>query len=223
MPTSRHHYLLGNVAKPGSALPAPSCGRHADCMDTVLVSVVSVLGTVSGAGLTAFIAARSERRRQAAQDTAELRTRMHELCVEHQRWRRERRHSTYLAFLEALSAADRANQAHFHHLRAAPAGGVLDDQRLVEIRQLLKAAEAVGHAVLLEGPDDVAEAALGLVLRLSSLVRDVRECALAHAASHDRLGEHDAVCHENGMAFIAEHKAFLGIARAALDEVIEVI
>ncbi|WP_406478192.1 hypothetical protein [Streptomyces platensis] len=192
-------------------------------MDTVLVSVVSVLGTVVGAGLTAFIAARTERRRQAAQDTAEQQTRMHELRVEHQRWRRERRHGTYLAFLEAVSAADRANQEHFRHLRATPPGGVLDARRLAEIRQLFKAAEAVGHAVLLEGPDDVAEAALGLILRLSSLVRDIREYALAHAASHDRLDENGAECHEKGMAFIAQHKAFLGIARAALDEVIEVV
>lgn len=107
-------------------------------------------------------------------------------------------------------------------MRATPPGEVFDGQRLAEIRQLFKAAETVGHAVLLEGPDDVAEAALGLILRLSSLVRDVRDYALAHAASNDCLDEHGAVCHENGMAFIAEHKVFLGIARATLDEVIEV-
>ncbi|MHA4815444.1 hypothetical protein ACXZ65_13935 [Streptomyces aculeolatus] len=191
-------------------------------MYTVLISAVGVLGTISGAALSAVVAARAEQRRGAAEDAALKRTQKHELQVEHHRWRRERRHSTYLSFLDAMGAADRENQAYFHRLRDTPAGELPDEERLREIRRLFKAAEAAGHAVLLEGPDDVADAAHELIQRLAALTRDVREYALAQGAAHDGLDDLAAACHENGMQYIVEHKTFIGTARAALDQVTEV-
>ncbi|MFG3253111.1 hypothetical protein [Streptomyces sp. NPDC048172] len=186
-------------------------------MDTVLVSLVSVFGTAVGAILTAVITARSERRREVAQNAALRQTQEHEWRVESMRWLRERRHGTYLAFLEALSAADRANQEHYRHLsRIAPGSGE-DEQSLREIRQLFKTAEAASHAVMLEGPEGVAEAAQALVRRLSALVVNVREYARVHVTNDDSLGERSSACHENGMDFIAAHKEFVAIARGALD------
>ncbi|MFC8350964.1 hypothetical protein [Streptomyces sp. NPDC057280] len=181
-------------------------------MTAILVSVVSVLGTVMGATLTAFVAARTERRRERSQD----RVRLNELWVEHQRWRRERRQAAYLSFLEALGTADRDNQAFFRELRARRSQVPLDESRIAAIRLKFKDAESAGLVVVLEGPEAVAEAAQNLVDQLSSLVQHVREYAEAVAA--DGLGNGGYIVHEAGMGFIAERKAFLGLARDVLDE-----
>jgi ATPase subunit of ABC transporter with duplicated ATPase domains len=184
-------------------------------MTTVVVAVVSVLGTVMGAALTAFVTARAEQRREATQSRQQVK----ELRVEHQRWRRERRQAAYLSFLEALGTADRANQAFFHELRAGRAPVPFDATRIAEIRLKFKEAESAALVVMLEGPGTVAEAAHNLVGQLSSLVQGVREHAEASAAN-GLAGGGDTV-HEVGMAFIAQRRAFLGRARDALDESVE--
>jgi hypothetical protein len=195
-----------------SAYARTPSGKNAD-MTAIFVSAVGVLGTVMGAALTAFIAARTERRRERSQDRVQL----NDLRVEHQRWRRERRQAAYLSFLEALGNADRDNQAFFRELRAGHAPLPLDEARIAAIRLKFKDAEIAGLVVVLEGPEAVAEAAHNLVDQLSSLVQDVREYAEAVAAdSHPNGGDN---VHEAGMRFIAERKAFLGLARDALDEV----
>ncbi|MFF3933596.1 hypothetical protein [Streptomyces hirsutus] len=182
-------------------------------MTAIFVSVVGVLGTVMGAALTAFVAARTEQRRERSQDRVQL----NDLRVEHQRWRRERRQAAYLSFLEALGTADRDNQAFFRELRAGRAPVPLDETRIAVIRLKFKDVESAGLVVILEGPEAVAEAAQNLVDRLSSLVQDVREYAEAVAANS--LGNGGNNVHEAGMRFITERKAFLGLARDALDEV----
>ncbi|MET8218117.1 hypothetical protein [Streptomyces hirsutus] len=182
-------------------------------MTAIFVSVVGVLGTVMGAALTAFVAARTEQRRERSEDRVQL----NDLRVEHQRWRRERRQTAYLSFLEALGTADRDNQAFFRELRAKRAPVPLEETRIAAIRLKFKDAESAGLVVILEGPEAVAEAAQNLVDRLSSLVQDVREYAETVAANS--LGNGGDNVHEAGMRFIAERKAFLGLARDALDEV----
>ncbi|MFI0961385.1 hypothetical protein ACH4S8_08260 [Streptomyces sp. NPDC021080] len=184
-------------------------------MTTIVVAVVGVLGTVMGAALTAFVAARAERRREEAQS----RVQVNELRVEHQRWRRERRQAAYLSFLEALGAADRDNQAFFRELRAGRSPMPLDTTRIAEIRLKFKDAESAALVVILEGPETVAEAAQNLVDQFSSLVQGVREYA-EETAANDLAGGGDTV-HETGMEFIAQRKAFLGRARDALDESVE--
>ncbi|MGW6309065.1 hypothetical protein [Streptomyces niveus] len=179
-------------------------------MTAIFISFVGVLGTILGA---AFVAARTEQRREISQDRVQL----NDLRVEHQRWRRERRQAAYLSFLEALGAADRDNQAFFRELRARRAPVPLDETRIAAIRMKFKDAENAGLVVILEGPEAVAEASQNLVDQLSSLVQDVRDYAEVVAA--DSLGNGGGSVHEAGMGFIAERKAFLGLAREALDDV----
>ncbi|MCX4659155.1 hypothetical protein [Streptomyces uncialis] len=183
-------------------------------MNAIFVSLVGVLGTISGAALTAFVAARTERRRERSQDRVQL----HELRVEHQRWRRERRQAAYLSFVEALGAADRDNQAFFRELRARHSPVPLDEVRIAAIRLKFKDAESAGLVVILEGPETIAEAAQNLVDQFASLVQDVREYAEASAAG--TTGSRGDAVHEAGMGFIAERKTFLGLARDVLDEVV---
>ncbi|MGP8297141.1 hypothetical protein ACTPOK_04070 [Streptomyces inhibens] len=174
---------------------------------------MGVLGTVMGAALTAFVAARAEQRREATQN----RVQSNELRVEHQRWRRERRQAAYISFLEALGTADRDNQAFFRELQARRSPVPLDEARIAAIRLKLKDAESSGLVVILEGPETVAEAAHNLVVQFASLVQDVREYAEEVAA--EVLTDRGNTVHEAGMEFIAQRKAFLGTARNALDEV----
>ncbi|MGQ4484120.1 hypothetical protein [Streptomyces sp. SAS_276] len=182
-------------------------------MTAIVVSVVSVLGTLMGAALTAFVAARAEQHREDAQSRLQL----NEAQVEHQRWRRERRQAAYLAFLEAVGAADRENQALFRELRARRSPVPLDAARIAAIRLKYKDSESSGLVVILEGPASVADATQNLVDQLSSLVQDVRE--YAEAAAADGLSDGGDTLHEAGMEFIAERNAFLGVARTALDDV----
>ncbi|MEU9126297.1 hypothetical protein AB0C96_41960 [Streptomyces sp. NPDC048506] len=182
-------------------------------MTAIVVSVVGVLGTVMGAALTAFVAARVEQRREATQNRVQL----NELRVEHQRWRRERRQAAYLSFLDALGTADRDNQAFFRELQARNSPVSLDEARIAAIRPKFKDAESSGLVVILEGPELVAEAAQNLVDQIASLVQDVRE--YAEAATADGLADRGNTVHEAGMEFIAQRKAFLDMAREALDEV----
>ncbi|WP_405912913.1 hypothetical protein OG760_18950 [Streptomyces sp. NBC_00963] len=182
-------------------------------MTAILVSVVGVLGTVMGAALTAFVAARTEQRRERSQ----ARVQLNDLRVEHQRWRRERRQAAYVSFLEALGTADRDNQAFFRELRAVRAPLPLDETRVAAIRLKFKEAEGAGLLVILEGPEAVAKGAQNLVDQLSSLVQHVRDYAEVVAKASPGTGG-DSV-HEVGMGFIAERRVFLALARGALDDV----
>ncbi|WJY35844.1 hypothetical protein QT196_00310 [Streptomyces sp. P9-2B-2] len=182
-------------------------------MTAILVSVVGVLGTVMGAALTAFVAARAEQRREATQNRVQL----NELRVEHQRWVRESRQAAYLSFLEALGTADRDNQAFFRELQARRSPAPLDEARIAAIRLKFKDAESSGLVVILEGPETVADAAHNLVVQFASLVQDVRE--YAEEAAAEGLTDRGNAVHEAGMKFIAQRWAFLGMARNALDEV----
>jgi hypothetical protein len=193
-------------------------------MTSIVVSLVGVLGTVMGAALTAFVAARAEQLREAAlerqhirQEETQNRTQLVELRVEHQRWRRERRQAAYLAFLEALGAADRDNQALFRSLRARRSPAPPDEERIAAIRVAFKEAESAGLVVILEGPETIAQAAQQLVDQMSSLVQDVQ--TYAEAAAADGHAEQGGAVHEAGMQFIAARYTFLGMARDALDEV----
>ncbi|WP_189844664.1 hypothetical protein [Streptomyces umbrinus] len=193
-------------------------------MTAIVVSVVGVLGTIMGAALAAFVAARTEQRTAAAlerqyirQEESLNRVQLTELRVEHQRWRRERRQAAYVAFLEALGAVDRDNQSLFRELQARRSSVPLDEARNAAIRVKFKDAESAGIVVILEGPETIATAAQGLVDQMSSLVLDVR--AYAEAAAADGTPDDGSAVHEAGMKLIAQRTVFLDMARDALDEV----
>jgi hypothetical protein len=192
----------------------------------IVVAVVGVMSTVMGAALAAFVAARADQRREAAlerqhvrEEQKQNRAQLNELRVEHQRWRRERRQTAYLGLLEALGAADRENQALFRELRARRSPVPVDETRIAEIRVKFKNSESAALVVILEGPETIAEAAQHLVDLMASLVQDVRE--YAEAAAADGHTDQGNAVHEAGVNFMAERRAFLDMARCALDEVTE--
>ncbi|MFX0573743.1 hypothetical protein [Nocardia nepalensis] len=198
-------------------------------MISVLVAAVGVLGTALGAALTAIIGARAENRRQAALERQQARNELGqkdnqvlELRVEHFRWRRERRQAAYLDFLQATAAADRANLQEFRTLKAATPPEPLAVERFAEIPRLIKHAEQVGDLVLLEGPGHVAAATQELVSQFGSLVQAVRDLAEAHSRSADDLRLRQQTIEEMGERYLVARLEFLGAARAALDEIIDV-
>ncbi len=198
-------------------------------MISVLVAAVGVLGTALGASLTAIIAARTENRRQAAlerqqaqQVLTQRNTQALEVRVEHLRWRRDRRLSTYLDFLDAVDAADRANQLYFRDRRAAPEPVAVEQARVAEIRQLFKDSEQRGNKVLLEGPSAVAEAARKLIEVLADLVRETRDYGQAHAAAAEDAPERARSAEARGLSYMLAHREFIDVAREALDELFDV-
>ncbi|MET7767181.1 hypothetical protein [Nocardia sp. NPDC005366] len=197
-------------------------------MISVLVAGVGVLGTIFGAALTATITARAQghqqlmlERQQVRQESVHRDDKARELRVEHLRWRRERRQAAYLDLLQALSAADHLNQQYFHELRDSAEPVAVAEGRLAEIRQHFKTAEQVGHRVLLEGPDQVADAAEKLLEQLRSLIREVRTFAEAYIANSGDLESCRTTVEEGGRQYLAEHRQFLRIARTALDQIID--
>jgi hypothetical protein len=190
-------------------------------MTDVLVASVGVVGTVIGASISAFVAARAEKRRDAAlerQRTWQAEENRRQGAQEHQKWRRERRQAAYLRFLDLLNAADRANQEQFRELKEQAPPVPVDTARLAGIRQAFKDAEASGHVVLLEGPEPVARAAQQLLERLATLIAEVRAYAETHAASGSNLADRGESIEGTGQMIIAEHRTFLAVARTALDE-----
>ncbi|WP_316574285.1 hypothetical protein [Nocardia canadensis] len=197
-------------------------------MISVLIAAVGIFGTAIGAALTAAIAAKSDGRRQAALERQHAREQqahadgqLRELRSEHLRWRRERRQTAYLDLLEALSSADRANQRYFRVLRSEPEPVAVDEARLAEIRELFKGAEQAHYKVILEGPHSVAQATHALLNELGDLVCAVEDFVQAHATTGD-VTEFRRKVDTAGTNFMSSHRAFLDVARNALDEILDV-
>ncbi|MFB7719356.1 hypothetical protein [Nocardia sp. NPDC056100] len=195
-------------------------------MVSVLVAVVAVAGTALGVVLGVIITARSDARWQAGTEREQLRqelahTDTHPLDprVEHARWQRERRETAYLDFLSALSTANQANQHYVRDIAALRRPRPIDDARLLEIRQLFKAAEQAGDRVGLEGPDTVSQAADDLIQQMGRLLQRVHDYAESHADSAPDLSVRAGAVTTEGETFDAFRRKFLEVARTALDEV----
>ncbi|MEV6066043.1 hypothetical protein AB0L82_05760 [Nocardia sp. NPDC052001] len=88
--------------------------------------------------------------------------------------------------------------------------------RLAEIRQHFKHAEHTSYKVMLEGPAEVAQAAQRLIDALATVINEVREYAQTSTGqTRSAAGAETA-----GWAYLDQQKEFLGTARAALDEII---
>lgn len=77
-----------------------------------MTTAIAIVGTLLGSGLTAFVTARVERRKNEAlerqqirQEAAQERAALRELRVEHRKWRRDRRQAAYQGLLDAAHEA----------------------------------------------------------------------------------------------------------------------
>lgn len=152
---------------------------------SLLLSLMGMLGTLIGSGLTGFLAIRSERaKHQALEQQEERRSRHQErlqeldLHLEHHRWRREHRKMTYQEFAERSQLA-RIAALDYHRscLPADSGAGHVGESRL-RGRAAYRDALMASYAVELQGPDEVAALAYDCV----SSLRDMLNCAEGHEA-----------------------------------------
>ncbi|WP_327156348.1 hypothetical protein [Streptomyces tubercidicus] len=130
-------------------------------MADLLSPIIAAISALSGAALTGFIGARSERRKEQAlgrqqqrQQEAEDRSQVRELKAEHMLWRRERRQAAYEALVEATKSYERAMLEYSCAATSADSEANFDD-----VDRALQALERSACKVRLEGPEDVAQAA----------------------------------------------------------------
>jgi hypothetical protein len=188
----------------------------------LVLSAIGVLGTLSGSGLTALVAARSERRKDAAlerlqirQEQAQDRSQVRELRAEHQKWRRDRRQAAYQAFLDAMNAA-RWSVVEYGGVAQASSLVDVDVQRKKEAAdKLVRTGEHACNTIRLEGPDNVSSAAVAYwssVVAYSNLVTKQ-----LHAG--DEAGRGDDLGGQMSKISTTEKK-FIREACAALDELL---
>ncbi|MDX3112548.1 hypothetical protein [Streptomyces scabiei] len=149
--------------------------------DSLLVAAVSVLGTLAGGGLTAGVAFRSERRKDAAlaqqqrlqlqsaeQQQAQLlqaeeRRQIRELQIDHRR-------QVYQQFLADAHAVNHDGDTLGDMIMRAyyePVDGI--DALAAEVDTAVRSAGGALHKVQLEGPDAVSELAAEVVSSLQQL------------------------------------------------------
>ncbi|MEE1744033.1 MULTISPECIES: cation:proton antiporter [unclassified Streptomyces] len=131
----------------------------------LITTVLAICGTLLGSGLTAFVTARTDRRRNEALERQQIRdeaardrAQRRELRAEHQKWSRDRRQAAYQSLMDA---AHEAQGAIWQLGRLTPEAF---DQHRYDIRRgaaidAVRATRRAADAVQLEGPTDVAEAA----------------------------------------------------------------
>ncbi|MEV0916085.1 hypothetical protein AB0I93_17770 [Streptomyces sp. NPDC049967] len=195
---------------------------------TWMTTAVAVGGTLLGSGLTALVAARTERRKdeslrrqQLRQEAVDDRTRRRDLRVEHRKWRRDSRQAAYQNLMDA------AHEAHgaiwqLARLTSDPYDRPRYDTRRGIAIDAVRATRQAAHRVQLEGPTPVAQAALDWAEAVDrhihppvEYLRELGEGPL----SDERKDRYRSAAAETGLLVEAMRRRFVPLAREALDEV----
>ncbi|MEU7166684.1 hypothetical protein AB0A70_18910 [Streptomyces morookaense] len=198
-------------------------------MADLLTPIIAAISALSGAALTGFIGARSERRKEHAlerqqqrQQEAEDRSQVRELRAEHLQWRRERRQTAYEALAEATQRMERAVHEYFCAATLVERDATAVNSAFSDAESALEGVQRAASRVRLEGPDDVAEAAhsceskadrfLTQVVLVSHLLRSGEADAEAVRTAENRAGA-------AGETYADDCWEFIVVARKSLDEV----
>ncbi|MFD7619433.1 hypothetical protein [Streptomyces sp. NPDC059802] len=192
-----------------------------------MTTVIAIVGTLMGSGLTAFVTARTERRKDEAlerqqirQEGAQDRTQLRELRVEHRKWRRERRQAAYQGLMDAAHEAQGAVW-QLSRLTFDPF-----DQQRYDIRRgaaidAVRATLRAAHTVQLEGPPSVAEAAAEYAEAVDQHIGPPIQylIELGKGPVSDTVNErYQARAAETATHLENMHRRFVPLAREALDE-----
>ncbi|MFC8665500.1 hypothetical protein [Streptomyces sp. NPDC057199] len=191
----------------------------------LLLSIVGIAGTLAGGGLTGFMNARIERRKEAAterqqflQEQAAERSHTRELKIEHYRWRRDRRQSAYVDFYSQSQKL----LFLFTKVNAEVGQGRGDRE---STRQLLEEAHVATSdvhrstaVVQIEGPTEVGIRAAAIHTRLTLLIAS----AARALDSLDEAARHHRDLQESIQSLSEAQGEFLAAAQAAMNEVVAV-
>ncbi|MEV5688827.1 hypothetical protein AB0L68_37585 [Streptomyces sp. NPDC052164] len=197
---------------------------------TWMTTAIAIVGTLLGSGLTAFVTARIERRKNEAlekqqirQEAAQDRAALRDMRVEHQKWRRDRRQAAYQGLMDAAHEAQGAIW-QLARLTLEPY-----DQHRYDIRRgaaidAVRAARQAASTVELEGPAGVAQAgaeyAEAIDRHIHPPIQYLMELSKGPLTDvqKDRYRSSAA---ETGPLVADMQRRFAPLARAALDELME--
>ncbi|MFJ3232221.1 hypothetical protein [Streptomyces sp. NPDC086787] len=195
----------------------------------MITTVIAICGTLLGSGLTAFAAARTERRRSEAQERQQIREEAvrdriqhRELRVEHRKWRRDRRQAAYQGLLDAAHEAEGAIW-QLGRLTLEPF-----DQHRYDIRRgaaidAVRATRRAADAVQLEGPADVAQFAAEYANAMDRNIEPPIEALMQLSKgplSEDQRERYRSTASEANALVEGCRQRFVPAARHALDELI---
>lgn len=194
---------------------------------SLITTVIAIFGTLLGSGLTAFVTAQTERRRNEAleqqqirEEAARDRTQRRELRLEHRKWRRDRRQAAYQGLLDAAHEAQGAIW-QLGRLTVEPF-----DQHRYDIRRgaaidAVRATRRAADAVQLEGPADVAQAAneyaKAVDLNIEPSIESLMQLSKGPLSEEQQERYHSAAAEGNALVESCQQR-FVPLARQALDE-----
>ena len=194
---------------------------------TLVITAIGIVGTLMGSGLTAFVAARTERRKDEAlerlqirQETAQDRSQLRELRVEHRKWRRDRRQAAYQGLMDSSHDAQGAIW-QLSRLTGEPYDQGRYDIRRGAAIDAVRATQRAANAVQLEGPPSVAQAAAlyadAVDQHISPPIEYMIELSNGPVSDEFKERYHTRIA-ETTMHLEAMHQRFVPLAREALDE-----
>ncbi|MEV5988324.1 hypothetical protein AB0L85_25470 [Streptomyces sp. NPDC052051] len=196
---------------------------------TLMTTAIAIVGTLLGSGLTAFVTARIERRKNEAlerqqirQEAAQDRAALRELRVEHQRWRRDRRQAAYQGLLDAAHEAQGAIW-QLARLTLEPYDQDRYDIRRGAAIDAVRATRQAATTVELEGPAGVAQAgaeyAEAIDRHMHPPIQYLMELSKG-PLTDEQKDRYRSSAAETGPLVEDMRRRFVPLARAALDELV---
>ncbi|MFI9604773.1 hypothetical protein ACIHCX_33860 [Streptomyces sp. NPDC052043] len=197
---------------------------------TWMTTAIAIVGTLLGSGLTAFVTARTERRKNEAlerqqirQEAAQDRAALRELRVEHQKWRRDRRQAAYKSLMDAAHEAQGAIW-QLARLTLEPYDQHRYDMRRGAAIDAVRATRQAATTVELEGPAAVAQAgaeyAEAIDRHIHPPIQYLMELSRG-TQTDEQKDRYRSSAAETGLHVDDMQRRFVPLARAALDELMD--
>ncbi|MEV7444598.1 hypothetical protein AB0O22_26290 [Streptomyces sp. NPDC091204] len=195
-----------------------------------MTTAIAIVGTLLGSGLTAFVSARTERRKNEAlerqqirQEAAQDRAALRDLRVEHHKWRRDRRQAAYQGLMDAAHEAQGAIW-QLARLTLEP----YDQHRYDVLRgaaiDAVRATRQAATTVELEGPIDVAQAGADYAEAIDRHIHPPIQYLMELSKgplTDEQKDRYRSSSAETGLLVEDLQRCFVPLARAALDELMD--
>ncbi|MFE6665117.1 hypothetical protein ACFVFH_16355 [Streptomyces sp. NPDC057697] len=197
---------------------------------TLMTTAIAIVGTLLGSGLTAFVTARIERRKNEAlerqqirQEAAQDRAALRELRVEHRRWHRDRRQAAYQGLMDAAHEAQGAIW-QLARLTLEPYDQHRYDTRRGAAIDAVRVTRQAATTVELEGPARVAQAGAEYAEAMDRHIHPPIEYLMELSRgplTDEQKDRYRSSAAETGLVVEEMRRRFVPLARAALDELVD--
>ena len=192
-----------------------------------MTTAIAIAGTLLGSALTAFVTARTERRKNEAQERQQIRMEaaqdraaLRELRVEHRKWRRDRRQAAYQGLMDAAHEAQGAVW-QLARLTLEPYDQHRYDVRRGAAIDTVRATRQAATTVELEGPPGVAQAGAEYAEALDRHIQPPIQYLMELSRgplTDEQKDRYESAATESARLVEDARQRFVPLARAALDE-----